>query len=154
MSIEEIFKQQDLEENIKKTMEKIKEQPGRLNDMMNIAYSECNAEERTVTFELPLFEWEMNPNDVLHGGITAAMMDLSLGLFANCICRQLGGFFSPTISLNINYLQPIPLKDKVIIKAQLVSSGSSLLTLNGEARIKGSNKIAATASGTYKVMRK
>lgn len=154
MTIDEIFKQEDLEKNIKITMEKIKEQPGRLNEMMNIEYIECNAEERTVTFELPLFDWQMNPKDVLHGGITATMMDLSLGLFANCICWQVGGFFSPTVSLNINYLQPILLNDQILIKTQLVSSGSSLLTLNGEARIKGSNRIAATATATYKVMRK
>lgn len=154
MTIEEFFEQSNLEENIKRTINIRTEQPGRLNDMLKIEFVECDAKDRTVTYEFPIFEWEMNPMDIMHGGITASMIDLSLGLLANCICHQLGGFFSPTINMNINYLQPIYLSDKVIIKAQLVSSGASILTLNGEARAKGSKHIAATASATYKVMRK
>ncbi|WP_312092122.1 PaaI family thioesterase [Aminipila sp.] len=154
MTIDELFQQQDLEKNMKFAIEKIKEQPGRLNDMLEIQFVECDAKERTVTYELPFLEWEMNPKGILHGGITAAMMDLSLGLFANCICWQLGGFFAPTVNMNMNYLQPISFNDRICIKAQLVSSGRSLLILNGEARAKGCEQIAVTASATYKVMRK
>ncbi|QAT42958.1 PaaI family thioesterase [Aminipila luticellarii] len=154
MSIEKIFKEQKLEQDIKKVIEKTKEQPGRMNDLMNVKLVGCNETERTASFEFPISEWQMNPQDMLHGGITATMMDLALGLFANCICLKLGGFFSPTVNMSINYLQPVYLNDKVTITAQLVSTGRSLLTLSGEAKITERNCMAATASATYKVIRK
>lgn len=154
MTIEEIFKQHDLEKKIKNTIEGVSKKPGRFNEMLDIQFVEYNSQERSVIFELPVNEWELNPVDVLHGGITAAMMDLSLGLFANTIGWLLGGVFSPTVNLNVNYLLPVSLKDKVLVKAQLVSSGRSLLTVNGQAMIKESGQIVATASGTYKVIRK
>lgn len=154
MSLDEIFNKNELEQYINQAISFRREQHGRINEMLRIELIECDIINQTVVYEFPLFNWEMNPMDSLHGGISATMMDLSLGLFANCICNKLGGFFSPTINMNINYLLPVSLQDKVIVKAQLVSSGSSILTLNGEMRTKSKNQLAVTSSASYKVMRK
>ncbi|QIB69542.1 PaaI family thioesterase [Aminipila butyrica] len=154
MSIEEIFKQDDLEKIMRAFIAERRREPERLNEMLNIQLITCNKEERTAIFEFPIYDWELNPNNALHGGITASMMDYALGLFANCICRQLGGVFSPTVDLNVRYLLPIAGADKVQIKAQLLSSGASLLTLNGEASIQKGGPLVAAASATYKVLQR
>lgn len=153
MSIEEIFIKSDFEEALNAFIAGRRREPERLNELLNIRLKACHPQERAVTFAFPVAEWELNPNDALHGGITASMMDYAMGLLANFVCRQLGGIFAPTVNLNVHYLLSIKGADQVDIHVRLISSGSSLLTLEGEARMQEGGPIAASASATYKVLR-
>lgn len=153
MKMDELFRQDIFEKNIKEMVSALGKKEGRVNDMLEIELVECNGAEKQITFELPVLDWELNPNSVLHGGIGASMMDLCLGILANYVCHQTGGIFAPTVNMNINYLEPVPKDSRVIIKAVMVSSGRSILVLNGEGRIKSSGKLALTASATYKSLK-
>lgn len=153
-SISKYFEKERFEAGIKKMAELVKGegQGNRINSMLKLEFIEYNEAERSVTFEFPVSDWELNSNDVMHGGISAAIMDLSLGAPANYIALELGALFAPTINMNISYLLPVLLSDKLVVTTKVVSSGSSVITVTGEARLKSSGAVAITGTAMYKVL--
>lgn len=154
MKIKDIFDKEEFEQYISAAINLRNEQKGRLNEMLEIKYIDSDMEKQEVNFEFPVYEWELNPFDILHGGISAAMLDYAMGLAANCICRKLGGFFSPTVNMTVNYLAAFPKESKADITVRMISEGKSLLTFWGELRSKETGALSVTASATYKVLRK
>lgn len=153
-SLSKYFEQERFETGIKKIAKAVagEGQGNRLNSLLKLEFIECNEAERSVTFEFPVSDWELNSNDVMHGGISASIMDLSLGAPANYIALEMGALFAPTINMNINYLLPVLLTDKLVVTTRIVSSGNSVITVTGEARLKSSGSVAITGSAMYKVL--
>ncbi|MBN7774179.1 PaaI family thioesterase [Clostridium aminobutyricum] len=153
-SLSKYFEKGRFEAGIKKMIQSVQSegQGKRLNSLMHIELIQCNDNERSVTFGFPVAEWQLNSNDVMHGGISASVMDLSLGLPANYIAMEKGGLFAPTINMNVSYLLPVPLSDRLVVTAKVVSSGSSLITVTGEAKLKSSGAVAITATAMYKIL--
>ena len=79
-------------------------------------------------------------------------MDTTLGILANYLCSGSGKAFAPTINMSINYLKPIPVGETLCVEAKVVSFGKSLITVYGEAYIKGTTDITASATATYIMM--
>jgi len=126
-------------------------QEGMLNGMMEPAYVECNAEEGTLTFSFKLFKWETNRIGILHGGITAAAFDFTMGVLARFYAET---NFSPTISLDIRYIRPIELCDTLIVKVKAVSKGKKVIHLTAEGISQVTGKIAASGAGIFLVSEK
>jgi uncharacterized protein (TIGR00369 family) len=153
-SLNKYFQPGQFEAGIRKMAKSVEGegQEERINNMLKIELIECNESERSVTFEFPVADWELNSNNIMHGGISASIMDLALGTPANYIALEMGALFAPTISMTINYLLPILLNDKLVVTTKIVSSGTSIITVTGEARLKSSGAVAVTGSAMYKVL--
>ncbi|MFV0516043.1 MAG: PaaI family thioesterase [Aminipila sp.] len=153
-SIKEIFNTVDFGEAVQEIVDRTKLQNNRINGMLQLDFVEYDAKDRTVIYEVPVFDWQLNPNDVMHGGLSATIMDTTLGIFANAICYELGGYFAPTVNMTVNYLAPVPANEKIIVKVQLISTNRSIITLNGEIKSKSNDFVSVFGTASYKVLRK
>lgn len=109
----------------------------------------CNFEEQTVELAYDVLEWELNPQNVIHGGIIATAFDTTLGLLCHYYTKP---YVVTTVSLNTAYHKPIFLGDTFYIKARLEFQGRSLCNLMGEAWIKNKTVVAASSSAIFKVL--
>jgi uncharacterized protein (TIGR00369 family) len=85
------------------------------------------------------------PQGVLHGGITATLIDTAMA-FA-IITRLAEGEKATTIDLTVHYLRP-HISGEVTCTAKVVRAGKRIITVSADA-MNAENKIIATAISTY-----
>ncbi|MGB7069994.1 MAG: PaaI family thioesterase [Pyrinomonadaceae bacterium] len=85
------------------------------------------------------------PNGVLHGGVTAALIDTAMA-FAVITCMSEGEKAS-TIDLTVHYLRPHT-DGKVTCKATVDRAGKKIFTVSADV-INEQNKLIAKAISTY-----
>lgn len=125
---------------------------GTFNAMLGMNFVDCNYAKRQVTLRMQTKPWMANPSDILHGGVTASVLDLTMGLLAR-YCT--GGHMTPTISMEVSYLTPIPLNDIMVVQAQITHPGFTICHATGSAWVEGKQSTpAATAAGTYYVSKR
>jgi acyl-coenzyme A thioesterase 13 len=66
----------------------------------------------------------LNPAKMLHGGVTAAIMDDIIG--ATLYCMELGYFYS-TINNSIDYFSPAKEGDLLTAKTSIIKKGSKII---------------------------
>jgi len=92
-----------------------------------------------------------NPMGIVHGGITAALVDTCMGI--TC-AAQSGGAPTPTVTLTVNYARPVPLDAEVRVRTRTVRVGASSGQLSAEVFLAGSpEELLATATGVYAIRR-
>ncbi|HCO62336.1 MAG TPA: hypothetical protein DIT49_02610 [Clostridiales bacterium] len=107
----------------------------------------CDGPSRTLELAYETKSWMRNPADILHGGITATLLDSSMGVA--CLCFS-GVDFAPTVSMNLQYLRPAPLNATVAVRARVVSLGRTLSHTTAELYLPHApEQILACASGVY-----
>ena len=144
--------QKKLEEYAKLVVREAKTvQEGMLNGMMEPVYVGCNAEEGTLTFSFKVFKWETNRIGILHGGITAAAFDYTMGILARFYAES---NFSPTVSMEIKYIRPVEPCDTLIVKAKALSKGRKVIHLTAEGISQETGKLAASGAGMFLVTEK
>lgn len=95
-----------------------------------------------ISFEVN--EMLMNPQGSLHGGIIAAVMDISMG---HLLHKTAG--MGITIEMKTQYLRPA-LKGRAIVEGRFIKKGRALSFM--ESRLWGSDgKLAAMATATWKM---
>ncbi|MGN0985237.1 MAG: PaaI family thioesterase [Candidatus Enterenecus sp.] len=112
----------------------------------------CDSRERTATYRVHTFPWMSNPMGVLHGGMTAAILDTFMGI----LCRAVYGteVITPTISMTVNYARPIPLDADLIVCARVTHTGGTSSHTAGELRLADApDDVLATATGVYYIAR-
>ena len=70
-----------------------------------------------------------NPVGWVHGGMVATMFDNGLGVLAGCFAE---GAFTPTVTLNVEYLHPVPLGERLYLRGRIMKKGRSLIHMRGE----------------------
>ena len=120
---------------------------GTFNGMVAAELDRCDREKRTLTLRVRTQTWMENPNGVIHGGVSAAMLDMAMGALARYFT---GGGMCPTVSMSVNYLRPVPVGAVVYLQAELPKLGSALCYTTG--RILGEDRpdrVLCTATGVY-----
>ncbi|MGE4353250.1 MAG: PaaI family thioesterase [Oscillospiraceae bacterium] len=94
-------------------------------------------------------DWMGNPINWLHGGIITTIFDNAMGTLAAIhACSS----FTPTVSIQVNFLRPVPTEGKVFVDAHITKLGKTLIYLNAELFREGqAHKLSATASAVYAV---
>lgn len=125
---------------------------GTYNAMLNARFVSCDYERKTVLIAMDTQSWMTNPSRMVHGGITASILDFTMGLLAR-YCTT--GYMTPTISMDVSYLRPVPLEKTVMVEAQITMAGFSVCHVTAKAWAEGAEeKILATSSGAYYVTRR
>ncbi len=124
---------------------------GTVNGMIEPAFVDCNFEEDTITISFKIAKWETNRIGILHGGITAAAFDYTMGILARFYSET---NFSPTVSLEIKYIRPVELGDTLMVKAKAISKGRKVIHLTAEGTIQSTGKIAASGASIFLVTEK
>ena len=121
-----------------------------ISGMIKPTFISCDAEKMCATLGFPCMEWEKNPNDVIHGGIMATMIDTAIGLTTIAVTETL----TPTINLQISYLRPCPADGMVAVRAYITMLGGSVIHTRAEAYdTREPEKIVATAEGAYRLFK-
>ena len=122
------------------------DQKDTMNGLMKSAWGGCSFEDKTLAFEFPVQEWQANRIGNMHGGAICTAFDLTIAALARFYARE---NFAPTINLDVNYIRPVPMEETLVVTAKATSTGRRITQLTGEARIKSTGKLAATATSIY-----
>lgn len=125
---------------------------GQFNNMLGTELWECDFENSTVTLVMEPKPWMGNPMGILHGGITASVLDMTMGL----LCRYCsGGLMTPTIGMDVQYLRAGALDKRLFIRAELTKRGMSVCYAVGSLWAEGTpDRKIATASASYYVAKR
>ena len=147
MEDKKITGQEALEAHVEKTLyENNVLQKDTINGLMKGSAGECSYEDKTITFEFPVQEWQANRVGNLHGGMMCTAFDLTIAALARFYARE---NFAPTISLDVKYVRPVSVGDTLVVRAKATSAGRRITQLTGEAYCKSTGKLAATAASVY-----
>lgn len=92
-----------------------------------------------------------NPMGVLHGGLTAYMLDTAMGHLSSACAETM----TPTITMNVSYLLPIPIDQPLFVQATINRMGSNVAYLTATAfNSEAPHKLLATATGAYMLVKK
>ena len=95
----------------------------------------------------PLEEHQSYPNR-LHGGVTGAILDETIGRAIMIKNEKLWGV---TVELNVKYKKPIPLNEELRVVGRITKDSSRLFEGTGELLLKN-GEVAAEAYGKYMKM--
>lgn len=92
-----------------------------------------------------------NPMGIVHGGITAALVDTCMGV--TC-AAQSGGMPTPTITMTVNYARPVPLDAELRVRTRTVRVGTASGQMWAEVSLaERPDEPLVTASGVYAIRR-
>ncbi|MFK9092300.1 PaaI family thioesterase [Bacillus salipaludis] len=91
-----------------------------------------------------------NNLDIVHGGITATVLDTAMGVLANQLLPE--GLGAVTNQLNIHYIAP-GIGESLRCKGEIIHQGSHTMVISGEAYRSDGKKIAY-ATGTFFIIKK
>ena len=129
----------------------LKNSPNKIISMIQPKLENVNFEERIMTTKYETKNWEMNDYNILHGGILATIIDTSMGMYSSVLS---GGSLVTTVSLTLNFLKPIPEDCSLLVNAKAVSVGKTIISMSAEAIIQETGATAASAVGTFMVLKK
>lgn len=108
----------------------------------------CDGADGSLVLAFHTQPWMSNPMGVLHGGLSAAMVDTAMGI--TCGCQR--GQPTPTISMTLNYARPVPLNAAVHIHTRLIRCGGTTAQTTAELYLpKAPEQILVSATGVYYV---
>lgn len=103
-------------------------------------------EEGQVAFELLVQERHLRTLGIVHGGVTAALLDSALGFAAGTTAPP--GHHVVTMQLNINYIRPAWDGERLIASGEVRHAGRQTAVARGEIRT-AAGVLVASASGTF-----
>jgi acyl-coenzyme A thioesterase 13 len=104
-------------------------------------------EEGSLSVEFEVKAEMLNPVQILHGGIGTTMMDDVIGMTAFSLGRK---DLYVSVNLNVDFLRPAKLGDKIIAKSQLIRGGDMVLHFECQLLHQDGKIIAKTASNMIK----
>lgn len=150
---EDLRDQKGMERAFRKYFQDVqKECDGTFNAMLDVAFESCDFEKKSLTVRVALKPWMANPGGILHGGVSASLMDYAMGL----LCRYFGGgVMTPTVSMEVGYQRPGVIGGQLLVRADMTMCGFTLCHATGRAWMEGDeDKTVCTATGVYYVSRK
>ena len=150
MREEDLHSQAGMERAFRAYCEAVRrDQPGTLNAMLAPEFVSCRWDRHTLVLRAAIQPWMANPSGILHGGITAAYLDLVMGL----ICRYCsGGHMTPTLHMDVSYLRSGSPGDTLCIRAEATKLGRTVCYAVGSIYPENQpDRLIATAAGSYYV---
>ena len=131
---------------MKKEFEQISVQPGFMKHNGGLFFKTIS--ENEYQFKTTIKENHLNAAGITHGGFISAVVDAGAGTAAH---RAAGGSPCVTISLELKFISAVKIDQELIGTTIIQKKTKSMVFLTGELR--ASDKIVATASGVWKILR-
>lgn len=132
-----------LAQRISEQLEWLQQQTSPIYRALPVQFLTCNVSEQWVEFSHQTTPLGQNPHGMLHGGVTAWLLDTANGI----VCRGFSGFSAaPSLDLHINYLKAIPMDQKLILRTTLKRLGTRIINLYDEIRNPETNTLYVTAT--------
>ena len=104
--------------------------------------------EKEYAFKTTISENHLNAAGIVHGGFIAALVDAGAGTAAH---RSTDNNPCVTISLELKFISAVKIGQELFGRTKIQKKTKSLVFLTCE--LKASNKIVATASGVWKILK-
>ena len=92
-----------------------------------------------------------NPLGIVHGGVTASLVDTCMGVTCAAQCGEAP---TPTVTMTVNYARPVPLDAELRARVRTVRIGASSAQMSAEVSLaERPEELLVTASGVYAVRR-
>ena len=101
-----------------------------------------------ITYILEVKDHHLTAPDSAHGGVTAALMDATLGVAALSYAVTHGNLCA-TVEFKINYIKQVSPGSILIGEGQIKHTGKSLIVSEGNIRNKATGDLVATGLGTF-----
>ena len=131
---------------MKEEFEQISVKPGFMKHNGGLLFK--NISENEYQFKTTIKENHLNAAGIAHGGFISAVIDAGAGTAAH---RISGNSPCVTISLELKFISAVKLNQELIGIAKIQKKTKSMVFLTCE--LKSSNKIVATASGVWKILK-
>ena len=129
-----------------KNFEQISIKPGFMKHNGGLMFKTIT--ENEYEFKATINENHLNAAGITHGGYISAFIDAGAGTAAH---RAAGGNPCVTISLELKFISAIKLGQELYGKTKIQKKTKSMIFLTCELSV--SNKIVATASGVWKILK-
>ena len=106
-----------------------------------------SATENSVAFAFTVRKEMTNPAGMLHGGVTAGMIDDCMGVTFFILGLD---YFYPTINLNIDFFAPANQGETVLVSTQVVKQGKTVINIKAEV-LNQQTKLLATATANLAI---
>ena len=128
---------------VKNIMDETKK--GFMQNIGDLSFQKIN--DTDFEFSIKVLESFLNTGGIAHGGFIATIADTGMGNAAHIAA---GNKRCVTINLDIKFISAGKLNDKLIGKVKVLKKTKTLVFISSE--IFASEKIVATASGTWKIL--
>lgn len=92
-----------------------------------------------------------NPLGIVHGGVTASLVDACMGVTCSAQC---GRAATPTVTMTVNYIRPVPLDADIRVRTRTVRIGCSTGQMSAEVfPADRPDRVLVTATGVYAIRR-
>ncbi|MCJ7856146.1 PaaI family thioesterase [Lachnospiraceae bacterium NSJ-143] len=137
-----------MEEEIKKIFKAAqKTQAGKIVGMMKPYFVRCDFDEKSLTVGFDIEEWELNPQNIMHGGMICTAFDNVFGTLTHFFS---GESFITTVEISVHYHKPVFVGDKIEITVKPTHAGRTIVGFTGELRVANRQMLlCATSSTTY-----
>lgn len=105
----------------------------------------CDPQQNICTFRIQTQPWMKNGAGTLHGGMSATILDHSMGALLYCIKDS--DAFSPTVEMQASYHRPLAPGKEILSRVRVVSRSKRLAHMAAEL-FQADNPEKVCASGT------
>ena len=128
---------------VKNIMDETKK--GFMQNIGDLSFKKIN--DSDFEFSIKVIESFLNTGGIAHGGFIATIADTGMGNAAHIAA---GNKRCVTINLDIKFISAGKLNETLVGKVKILKRTKTLVFINSE--IFGTEKIVATASGTWKIL--
>ncbi|MCR8849243.1 PaaI family thioesterase [Rossellomorea sp. SC111] len=107
-------------------------------------------EDGNLEVSIPITPVTHNSLEIVHGGVTATLVDTAMGTLANMILPE--GYGAVTTNLNVHYLAP-GIGERLTAHATVVHQGSKTIVVDGKV-VSSEGKIVAHSTGSFFIFKK
>ena len=100
----------------------------------------------TSTFEMTVEEKHLRTLGLMHGGVTATLLDTAMGFAA--VTKAPEGHHVVTIQLNMNFIRPAWQSERLIASGEVCHAGRQTAVARGEVRT-ADDLLVASGSATF-----
>ena len=109
-----------------------------------------SAQKGHATFEMLIEHRHLRTLGILHGGVTATLLDTAMGYAAGTLSPK--GHFVVTVQLNVNFIRPGWEGETLRVSGEVKHSGQQTAVSYGEIR-NDEGTLVATGTGTFLYVR-
>ncbi|PFA68924.1 thioesterase [Bacillus sp. AFS015802] len=137
---------------VKQLLEGIQRKKKRKNESIigGIFGMDGEMEDGNFTVSLPITPVTHNSLEIVHGGVTATLVDTAMGTLANMMLPE--GYGAVTTNLNVHYLAP-GVGERLTAHATVVHHGSKTIVVDGKV-VSSEGKIVAHSTGSFFIFKK
>jgi uncharacterized protein (TIGR00369 family) len=152
--LDEVLEGADEQEviSIKQLLNGVKRKQNKENESLIggiFAMDKCS-EDGNFTISIPITTVTHNSLNIVHGGVTATLVDTAMGTLANMMLPE--GYGAVTTNLNVHYLAP-GTGEMITASAAIVHQGSKTMVVEGKV-VSDTGKLVAHSTGSFFIFKK